>query len=167
MRRRQLDLFSLISGLAFAVIAVLYLLDSAGQLSVNGRLVIPLLLIALGVAGLAGALHRMARRQQAVREQAQWERELWERDPHRPEAEHLGVPVTVGGPAVGSPAVGSTAAGGTAPGPEYAPAATPSRPYRYEDEPPSLDAPGPVDEGTAEDESPAGPAAPADPREGD
>ncbi|WP_042401079.1 hypothetical protein [Streptacidiphilus carbonis] len=63
MKRHQLDLFSLIAGLAFVAIAVLYLLDAAGQLSVNGRLVIPLLLVALGVAGLAGAIYRMARGQ--------------------------------------------------------------------------------------------------------
>jgi hypothetical protein len=63
VKRHQLDLFSLIAGLAFVAIAVLYLLDAAGQLSVNGRLVIPLLLVALGVAGLAGAIYRMARGQ--------------------------------------------------------------------------------------------------------
>jgi len=63
VKRHQLDLFSLIAGLAFVAIAVLYLLDAAGQLSVNGRLVIPLLLVALGVAGLAGAVYRMARGQ--------------------------------------------------------------------------------------------------------
>ncbi len=45
---------------------MLYLLDAAGQLSVNGRLVIPLLLVALGVAGLAAAVHRMARGQRSA-----------------------------------------------------------------------------------------------------
>ena len=66
MKRHQLDLFSLIAGLTFVTIAVLYLLDASGQLSVNGRLVIPLLLVALGVAGLASAVHRMARGQRAA-----------------------------------------------------------------------------------------------------
>ena len=61
MKRHQFDLFSLVAGLAFVTIAVLYLLDSAGLLSVNGRLVIPLVLIALGVGGLGGALFRMSR----------------------------------------------------------------------------------------------------------
>ena len=61
MRRHELDLFSLVTGVAFVSVAVLYLLDSAGVLSVDGRLVIPLLLIVLGVGGLAGALYRMAR----------------------------------------------------------------------------------------------------------
>ena len=60
MKRHPLDLFSLLAGLTFVAVAVLYLLDSAGQLSVNGRLVIPLLLVALGVSGLASAIHRMA-----------------------------------------------------------------------------------------------------------
>jgi hypothetical protein len=66
VKRHPLDLFSLIAGLAFVAIAVLYLLDAAGQLSVNGRLVIPLLLVALGVAGLAAAVHRMARGQRSA-----------------------------------------------------------------------------------------------------
>lgn len=61
MRRHELDLFSLVTGVAFVTVAVLYLLDSAGVLSVDGRLVIPLMLIALGVGGLAAALYRMAR----------------------------------------------------------------------------------------------------------
>ncbi|MFC1417093.1 hypothetical protein [Streptacidiphilus cavernicola] len=68
MKRHPLDLFSLLSGLTFVTIAVLYLLDAAGQLSVNGRLVIPLLLVALGVAGLAAAVHRIARSQRGAAE---------------------------------------------------------------------------------------------------
>jgi hypothetical protein len=66
VKRHQLDLFSLIAGLTFVTIAVLYLLDASGQLSVNGRLVIPLLLIALGVGGLAAAIQRLARGQRAA-----------------------------------------------------------------------------------------------------
>ena len=66
MKRHPLDLFSLIAGLTFVTIAVLYLLDASGQLSVNGRLVIPLLLVALGVAGLAAAIHRIARSQRTA-----------------------------------------------------------------------------------------------------
>jgi len=61
VRRHELDLFSLVTGVAFVTVAVLYLLDSAGVLSVDGRLVIPLMLIALGGGGLAGALYRMSR----------------------------------------------------------------------------------------------------------
>ncbi|MHA6760524.1 hypothetical protein [Streptacidiphilus sp. PAMC 29251] len=66
MKRHQLDLFSLITGLTFVAIAVVYLMDAAGRLSVNGRLVIPLLLIALGVAGLAAAVYRMANGQRSA-----------------------------------------------------------------------------------------------------
>ena len=68
MRRHELDLFSLVTGVAFVSVAVLYLLDSAGGLSVDGRLVIPLMLIALGVGGLAGALYRMTRDRHRERE---------------------------------------------------------------------------------------------------
>lgn len=68
MKRHPLDLFSLITGLSFVAVAVLYLLDAAGQIGVDGRLVIPLVLVSLGVAGLAAAIHRMARGQ---RESAQ------------------------------------------------------------------------------------------------
>jgi hypothetical protein len=68
VKRHELDLFSLVTGAAFVTVAVLYLLDSAGVISVDGRLVIPLLLIALGIGGLAGALYRMARDRSAERE---------------------------------------------------------------------------------------------------
>ncbi|QMU79266.1 hypothetical protein GXW83_29740 [Streptacidiphilus sp. PB12-B1b] len=68
MKRHELDLFSLVTGAAFVTVAVLYLLDSAGVLSVQARLVIPLLLIGLGVGGLAGALYRMAREGRAEQE---------------------------------------------------------------------------------------------------
>ena len=61
MRRHELDLFSLVTGVAFVTVAVLYLLDAAGVLRVDGRLVIPLMLITLGVGGLAGAVYRMVR----------------------------------------------------------------------------------------------------------
>jgi cytochrome c oxidase subunit IV len=61
VKRHELDLFSLVAGLAFVSVAVLYLLDSAGVLGVDGRLVVPLMLIALGIGGLAGALYRMTR----------------------------------------------------------------------------------------------------------
>ena len=60
MRRHRLDLFSLVTGVAFVAVAVLYLLESAGMVRVDGQLVIPLVLIALGAGGLAAALYRMA-----------------------------------------------------------------------------------------------------------
>jgi len=60
VRRHRLDLFSLVTGVAFVAVAVLYLLESAGMVRVDGQLVIPLVLIALGAGGLAAALYRMA-----------------------------------------------------------------------------------------------------------
>ncbi len=62
MRKHQLDLFSLIAGGLFATIAVLYLVASLNDSTVNGRIVIPVTLIVLGTAGLAGAVAAMSRR---------------------------------------------------------------------------------------------------------
>ncbi|MER5637111.1 hypothetical protein ABT095_09150 [Kitasatospora sp. NPDC002227] len=62
MRKHPLDLFSLISGAFFAVIAVLYLVASLNDRTVNGHLVIPAAFITLGGAGLAAAVLAMARR---------------------------------------------------------------------------------------------------------
>ncbi|AUG77704.1 hypothetical protein CFP65_2893 [Kitasatospora sp. MMS16-BH015] len=62
MRKHPLDLFSLIAGALFAVIAVLYLVASLNDRSVNGHLVIPVTFITLGGAGLAAAVVAMARR---------------------------------------------------------------------------------------------------------
>ena len=52
MERHELDPFSLVAGLAFAGLGVLFLLDGAGSLTVQPRWVWPILLIAIGVAGL-------------------------------------------------------------------------------------------------------------------
>ncbi|MDH6578101.1 hypothetical protein [Kitasatospora sp. MAP5-34] len=62
MRKHPLDLFSLIAGGLFATIAVLYLVAALNDQSVNGRIVIPVTLIVLGTAGLAGAVAAMSRR---------------------------------------------------------------------------------------------------------
>lgn len=62
MRKHRLDLFSLVAGALFAVIAVLYLVASLNDLSVNGRIVIPVTFIVLGTGGLAGAVLAMSRR---------------------------------------------------------------------------------------------------------
>ena len=56
MRRHELDLFSLIAGLAFVGVAVGHLLDVATDLDFDGRWVAPIVLVTLGVAGLAGVL---------------------------------------------------------------------------------------------------------------
>ncbi|GGV10078.1 hypothetical protein GCM10010495_24040 [Kitasatospora herbaricolor] len=62
MRKHRLDLFSLIAGALFTVVATLYLVASLNDFSVNGRIVIPVTFIVLGTAGLAGAVLAMARR---------------------------------------------------------------------------------------------------------
>ncbi|MFD7448917.1 hypothetical protein [Kitasatospora sp. NPDC059827] len=62
MRKHRLDLFSLIAGGLFTVIAVLYLVAALNDQSVNGRVVVPVTFIVLGVGGLAGAVAAVARR---------------------------------------------------------------------------------------------------------
>jgi cytochrome c oxidase subunit IV len=62
MRRHRLDLFSLLAGLIFLLVAGAYLADAAGVLTVRARYLVPLVLIALGSAGLIGAVHGRRRR---------------------------------------------------------------------------------------------------------
>lgn len=62
MRKHRLDPFSLIAGLLFTVIAVVYLVAAQNDLAVNGRIVLPVTFIVLGVGGLAGAVVAVARR---------------------------------------------------------------------------------------------------------
>ena len=56
MRRHELDLFSLIAGLAFVGVAAGHLLDVTTDLDFDGRWVAPIVLVTLGLAGLAGVL---------------------------------------------------------------------------------------------------------------
>ena len=58
MRRHELDLTSLIAGIVLAAIAAAYLLAAATGRSVDGAWVLPVGLIGLGLAGLAGSLRR-------------------------------------------------------------------------------------------------------------
>jgi hypothetical protein len=58
MERHELDAFSLVAGLAFTGLGVLFLLDGSGSLAVQPRWVWPVLLIALGVAGLLASRPR-------------------------------------------------------------------------------------------------------------
>ncbi|MEU9042107.1 MULTISPECIES: hypothetical protein [unclassified Kitasatospora] len=69
MRKHRLDLFSLIAGALFTVLAVLYLVAALNDQSVNGRIVIPVTFIVLGVGGLAGAVAAVARRGRPGREE--------------------------------------------------------------------------------------------------
>ncbi|MET0740598.1 MAG: hypothetical protein ABWZ26_03490 [Candidatus Nanopelagicales bacterium] len=61
MKRHELDVFSLVCGLVFAAVAVVYLVAAATDSEVEGRWVIPLALIGLGVAGLVGSVVRARR----------------------------------------------------------------------------------------------------------
>jgi hypothetical protein len=55
VRRHELDLFSLIAGLMFLVLAAGFVVDEAvTDVNVDGRWVIPVLLVGIGVASLAG-----------------------------------------------------------------------------------------------------------------
>ena len=54
MRRHELDVFSLVTGLVFVAVAAGHLLDESSQMDFDGRWVVPLVLVAVGVAGLAG-----------------------------------------------------------------------------------------------------------------
>jgi putative Mn2+ efflux pump MntP len=56
VRRHDLDLVSLIAGVLFAMIALVHLVGAATDEAVDPRWIAPVLLVGLGVAGLAGAL---------------------------------------------------------------------------------------------------------------
>ena len=66
MRSHPFDAMSLISGIVFAVVAGVYLTGSATGHHVDGRWLLPLALIGLGVAGVAGAVTSAARQQRAM-----------------------------------------------------------------------------------------------------
>jgi hypothetical protein len=61
MKRHEADWTSLIAGVTFCVIAVAYLSSEITDRTLELRWVIPILLIGLGVAGLAGTLVRARR----------------------------------------------------------------------------------------------------------
>jgi uncharacterized YccA/Bax inhibitor family protein len=66
VRKHQLDLFSLFAGLIFVGFAVAYSVGAYTDLHVNPKLVLPLLLVGLGVAGLIGALVAQSRADKRV-----------------------------------------------------------------------------------------------------
>lgn len=66
MRRHPLDLFSLLSGLLVLGFAIAYLVGAMTDYRLDGRLAFPLLLVGLGIAGLAGALAAQRRSDRAV-----------------------------------------------------------------------------------------------------
>jgi hypothetical protein len=58
MRRHDLDLTSLVAGLVFVAIAVAYVVAEYTDARISAGWVLPLGLIGLGLAGLAGTLRR-------------------------------------------------------------------------------------------------------------
>jgi hypothetical protein len=66
VRRHPLDVFSLLSGMLILGFAVAYLVGAATEYRLDARLAVPLLLVGLGAAGLAGALFAQRRSDRAV-----------------------------------------------------------------------------------------------------
>ena len=68
MRRHDLDWVSLIAGLVFLVFAVVYTVASLTDVSIDGRFVWPIVLVALGAAGVATAVTATQREEKAFAE---------------------------------------------------------------------------------------------------
>ena len=66
MRKHPIDLTSLLAGLVFVALASVYLLAAATGNHVDASWVLPLALVALGLAGLAGGITRAVRRPEPV-----------------------------------------------------------------------------------------------------
>lgn len=64
MRRHDLDWISLIAGIVFTGIAVVYLIAGVADVDLDGRFVWPVVLVALGAAGLATAVKANLREEQ-------------------------------------------------------------------------------------------------------
>jgi peptidoglycan/LPS O-acetylase OafA/YrhL len=67
VRRHDLDVVSLIAGVVFLALAVIYLVASATDSSIDGRYVWPALLVTLGAGGVAAAVRANTREEQAFR----------------------------------------------------------------------------------------------------
>jgi hypothetical protein len=61
VRKHPLDLFSLLAGLLVAGFAIAYLVGAYTDIRMDARLVLPLVLVGLGLAGLAGAMSAQRR----------------------------------------------------------------------------------------------------------
>lgn len=66
MKPHRLDATSLVSGVVFGLVAAVYLIGEATGNYVDGRWLLPLALIGLGVAGVAGAVTTAARQRPAT-----------------------------------------------------------------------------------------------------
>ncbi|WP_042365515.1 hypothetical protein [Streptacidiphilus neutrinimicus] len=67
-RRPRIQLFPVLGGLVFLAVAVLYLLQAAGVLRLDSRLVLPLGAAGLVVAGLLAAVYSARPRRDASQE---------------------------------------------------------------------------------------------------
>ena len=65
MRRHDLDWVSLVAGLVFLAFAVAYVVVSLTDVTLDPRVVWPVVLIALGAAGVATAITATAREERA------------------------------------------------------------------------------------------------------
>ncbi len=61
MKRHAFDPVSMVAGLVFAAVAALYLVSEHSSFNVDGRWVLPLVLIGLGIGGVSGALASASR----------------------------------------------------------------------------------------------------------
>jgi hypothetical protein len=66
VRRHSLDLVSLLSGLLFTGLAVAYIIGAYADVRLDPRYVLPLVLVGLGVAGLAGSVLAQRRSDRAL-----------------------------------------------------------------------------------------------------
>jgi cytochrome c oxidase subunit IV len=66
VRKHPIDLFSLISGLLFTGFAVAYIVGAYTDVRLDARLALPLVLVGLGLAGLAGAMVAQRRSDQRL-----------------------------------------------------------------------------------------------------
>jgi hypothetical protein len=68
LRPRRVQLFPVLGGLVFLVVAVLYLLQAGGVLRLESRIVLPLEAAGLVVAGLLAAVYSARPRRRASQE---------------------------------------------------------------------------------------------------
>jgi hypothetical protein len=65
VRRHDLDWISLIAGIVFSGIAIVYLIAGIADASLVGRFVWPVVLVALGAGGVATAVRATKREEEA------------------------------------------------------------------------------------------------------
>ncbi len=66
MRSHRLDLVSLIAGLLFTGLAIAYIVGAYADVRLDPRYVLPLVLVGLGLAGLAGSILAQRRSDRAL-----------------------------------------------------------------------------------------------------